>query len=47
MGTMVALPVIEREWDKKVNGDRFSLSALVEESKPMLREIEDSIAKVL
>ena len=47
MGTMIALPVIEREWDKKVNWDCFSPSALMEESKRMLREIEDSIAKVL
>jgi hypothetical protein len=46
MGT-IALPVIEREWNK-FKGDRFSPpAALMEESKGMLREIEDSIAKVL
>jgi hypothetical protein len=46
MGTIV-LPVIEREWNK-FKGDRFSPpAALMEESKGMLREIEDLIAKVL
>ena len=46
----IALPVIEREWSK-VNSNRHypqvSLSTLMEESKRMLREIQDSIAKVL
>ena len=56
MGT-IALPVIEREWDKQ-GGTTFGSrrrcshpplqmpSALMEESKGMLRQIEDSIAKV-
>ena len=52
LGT-IALPVIEREWDKQVNKNPCSHpalqkpSALMEESKRILCEIEDSIAKVM
>ena len=53
MGT-IAFPVMEREWDKQLGSNYFrspseafeKSSALMEESNRILREIDDSIAKV-